>query len=94
MGTFYNTGFLIAFEKKRTFLSILYLACFVHIHQACVTFVLHHMKQTALCSSGLFRMQLVRLPWQPMLVASKLERSPVGGSNGVADKVNVLYAVV
>lgn len=50
-----------------------------------------HMKQTDLCSKGLFCMQLVTFPWQPMLVASKLEWSPVGGSNGVADKVNAPY---
>lgn len=38
-------------------------------------------------------MQLVTFPWQPMLVASKLEGSPVGGSNRVADKVNVCVGI-
>lgn len=72
----------------------------VHIHQACLTVVLSsltwfiHMKQTDLCAYALFCMQLVAFPWQPMLVASKQEWSPVGGSNGVADKVNAPYALV
>lgn len=74
--------FLIAFEKKFFF-------CSTYVLSPLTWFI--HMKQTDLCSKGLFCMQLVTFPWQPMLVASKLEWSPVGGSNGVADKVNAPY---